>query len=92
MDDHLVFVLFFDFFPGRNDQNVIHIKLFEVFFPVVDPVDIFRLIHGNTALADLTEHPQGFQFFFYLRKNLFFCFLLAIYRKGSVFCLFHKET
>ena len=92
MNDHFVFVFFFYFFPGRNDQDIIHIKLFEIFFPVVDPVNVFRLVNCDTSFSDLAEHPQRFQFFFHLGKNLFFGLFFSIYRKSSVFCLFHKKT
>ena len=41
--DHFVLVFFCDFFPGRNDQNIIYIKLMEKFLPVIDPVLVLCL-------------------------------------------------
>ena len=53
MNNHLVLILSLYFLPGRNDQNIIHIKLMEILLPVVDPVLILGL-----AVAQSCTHPD----------------------------------
>ena len=43
MNNHLVLILRLYLLPGRNDQNIIHIKLMEILLPVVNPVLILGL-------------------------------------------------
>ena len=43
MHDHLAFIFRLYFFPGRNDQDIIHIELVKIFFPVIDPVLVLCL-------------------------------------------------
>ena len=53
MNNHLVLILSLYFLPGRNDQNIIHIKLVEILFPVVDPVLILGLSALNRAFTQI---------------------------------------
>ena len=55
MDDHAVPVFLLYFLPGGNDQNIIHVKLFEILFPVVDPVLVLCLGCGDGTLTDIHE-------------------------------------
>ena len=43
MNDHFALIFRFHLLPGRNDENIIHIELMKILFPVVDPVLIFCL-------------------------------------------------
>ena len=53
MKHHLVSIFRFDIFPGRDHQDIIDIELVEILFPVVDPVNVLRLIYHNRSLADI---------------------------------------
>ena len=53
--DHFILILCLYFLPGGNDQNIIHIKLFKILFPVVDPVNILCLVNLNAALSDIQK-------------------------------------
>ena len=61
MDDHFIPVFRLYFLPGRDDQNVVHIELFEILFPVVDPVLILRLGFCKRAGAQIGKRLQFFQ-------------------------------
>ena len=51
MNYHLLTVFRLHLFPGRNNQNIIYIKLVEILFPVIHPVHILGLRFFNQALA-----------------------------------------
>ena len=72
MKDHFPFILFFNLFPGRYDQNIIYIKLMEVFFPVIDPVLILCLGLFNTALSNIHIRADLIQYLAYILQY-FFC-------------------
>ena len=55
MDDHFITVFRLYFLPGRDDQNVVHIELFEILFPVVDPVLVLCLRLCDGALSKVQE-------------------------------------
>ena len=55
MKHHFIGVFRFDIFPGRNDQDIINIKLMEILLPVVDPVNILGLVHDNGTFSDIHE-------------------------------------
>ena len=55
MDDHFIPVFRLYFLPGRDDQNVVHIELFEILFPVVDPVLVLCLRLYDGALSKVQE-------------------------------------
>ena len=55
MDDHFIPVFRLYFLPGRDDQNVVHIELFEILFPVVDPVLVLCLRLCDGALSKVQE-------------------------------------
>jgi len=71
MDDHLVFVLFLHFFPGRNDQNVVHIELLEIRLPVIDPVLVLCLGLCDRTFSQIQKFLQFIQRFFHIRQDLF---------------------
>ena len=76
MNDHLILIFRFYFFPGRDDQDIIHIKLMKILFPVVDPVLVFGLGFCDRSLSDIHKHTKLFQSIFYICKQLFFIFFL----------------
>ena len=92
MKDHLIPVLFLHFFPGRNHQYVVNIKLVEIFLPVIDPVDILRLVHRYRTLADIHKRAQVFQFLFHLPENLFRRNAFSVHLQHSAVFFFHKKA
>ena len=65
MNDHLILIFRFYFFPGRDDQDIVHIKLMKILFPVVDPVLVFGLGFCDRSLSDIHKHTKLFQSIFY---------------------------
>ena len=77
--DHFVLVLFLHFFPGGNDQDIVHIELMEKFLPVVDPVLVLSLGFGDGALADVHVSAHFLQNAAHSFQNrLHLCILLQI--------------
>ena len=92
MDDHPVLILFLNSLPGRYDQDIIHIKLLKILFPVIDPINIFCLIHSNRTFSDIQKISETFQFLIYHGKYLFFCNFFSIYQQFSSLCLFYEKA
>ena len=69
MDDHLILIFRFDIFPGRDDQNVVHIELMKILFPVIHPVNIFCLRFFDRALSYIHIRGHFLQFFSYVGKD-----------------------
>ena len=61
MDHRAALILRSDLLPGRNDQQIVHVKLLEILLPVVDPVLILCLRRRNAGLSDIHELAQLLQ-------------------------------
>ena len=70
--DHLVLIFRLHFLPGGDDQNIVHIKLMEIFLPVIDPVFIFRTGFLNASLSDIHKGTQFFQSVPYIFQDFLF--------------------
>ena len=92
MNNHLILIFLFHLFPGRNDQDIIHIKLLKILLPVINPVNIFCLIHENTSFSNLTEHSETIQLFPHRCENFLLCRRRSIQHKSALFIFFHKKT
>ena len=53
MEHHFIGILRLDIFPGRDDQDVINIELMEILLPVIDPVNVLRLIHDDGTFSNI---------------------------------------
>ena len=61
MDDHAVFILWLYLFPGRNNEDIVHIELLEELLPVVDPVLVLGLARGDRTVTDIHKLSQLIQ-------------------------------
>ena len=75
MHDHLAFIFRLYFFPGRNDQDIIHIELVKIFFPVIDPVHILCLGFFYRSFTYFHIGTHIFQFIFHSFQKTFFIFI-----------------
>ena len=81
VDDHFILIFRFYFLPGRNNQNVVYIELFEVLFPVVDPVLVLCLRFRDGALAKIQKFLHFCKCFADICKNLL---LVLVYIKVKI--------
>ena len=69
MNDHFALIFRFHLLPGRNDENIIHIELMKILFPVVDPVLIFCFGSRDRALTDIHKVSEIIQLCLYPLKK-----------------------
>ena len=92
MNDHFVFIFFFDFLPGRYNQNIIHIKLLKILFPIINPVYILSFVYSNTSFTNITEQTKSVQFLLYRMKHFFLSHRISIHNQSTVLIFFNKKT
>ena len=92
MKDHLVLIRFLHLFPGRDNKEIINIKLVKILLPVIDPVDILRLVHGNASFSDVAEYPQLLQLPAHIFHDGLLVRLFAVYQKMPVLCFLHEKA
>ena len=92
MKHHAVIILRCHVLPRRDYQNIINIELMEVLLPVIDPVDIFGLIHCDAAFSDIHEPAQFLQLLFHITNNGLYIRRLSLHFQGTVFFFFYKEA
>ena len=92
MKDHFPLILLLYRFPGRDHEQIVNIKLVKVLFPVINPVNILRLLHLDASFADITERTKFFQLLPYTRHYRLFVRILSVYLQPAVLCFLHKKT
>ena len=75
-DPAVIRILRLYLFPGRNDQNVIDIKLMEILFPVVDPVLVLSLTFLDGTLTDIHKAAELLKSLVYTGKDRLFVRIL----------------
>ena len=91
-DQCRLFVCDLRFFPGRDRQYVVDPELMEILFPVVDPVQVLRLLDDDRALTDLRIGPQHRELIEDLGLHLFRCLGLVVHKDMPVLSLLQKEA
>ena len=87
-----VLVLRLNILPGRDHQNIVYIKLMKILLPVIDPVQIFRLLHCDRAFTNLAEPAQLLQFPLYILQNRCFIGLFPQNLQTAILLLLHKKA
>ena len=64
----------------------------KILLPVIDPIDVLRLVHDNSSLTDLAEGAQILKLPLHVFQYGLPRALLAVYQKASVLLFLHEEA
>ncbi len=78
--------------PRRDHKQIVYVELVKILFPVVDPVNVFRLRHRHRAFPYLHKKPQSVQLFFDLFHDSIPVCRHTIHFQTAVFFLFYKKA
>ena len=88
----LIPVFLLHFLPRGNHEKIVYVKLVEILFPVIDPVDILRLGHRDGSFPDAHKQADLRQRLLNSQKHALFVRLLSAEVKHPALLFLHEKA